>query len=133
QNDEVLNKLVKNFKTFDPNHGLEKPAIGSGPGRKGQSAKAVTIYAESPEAALQIHRRIDEILSQHPDLVLKKPFETGNVDQVFGASNRVGLSRDTFPQSRDSQPGNVLARMDDAVAAKILADPELRVYQQFGP
>jgi YD repeat-containing protein len=132
KNDEVLKELVKNFKTFDPNHGLGKPAFGKGPEATGQGAKAFTIYADSPETAARIQKRVDEIISQHADLVRPKPFETGNVDNISGKSNRVGLSRDTFPQSRDSQPGNVLARMDDAVSAKILSDPSLSAFREFG-
>ena len=91
-----LNELVKVYKTHDPVHGVSlHDGVGALPAPHGQNAKGFTLYPDNPALAKQIADEVDRVLLEH-GLGLKKPIATGNVDQIHGAGNRVGILKDKF-------------------------------------
>src|SRR5579885_81961 len=127
--DKELAALASDWKTMDPQIGHAGVDPGHLVASEGQGAKAFTIYARNAEDALRIQQKVDQILARHPELKLDKPFAGGNVDRVAGASNRVGITRDVFERSVDSRPHDVLAKVDNALSARILNDPSLQAYR----
>jgi LysM repeat protein len=111
-------QLAKGWKTFDPNHafGIGEPPRAI-PGPRGQSAKGFTIYTDSAADAVRLQAQLDEVLSSK-GLGLSKPIDTGNVDVIEGASNRVGIVRDFYPVAEDAA-GNIGARLDQGLEARI--------------
>ncbi|MBY0550847.1 MAG: hypothetical protein K2W95_26450 [Candidatus Obscuribacterales bacterium] len=125
--DPELKSLITGWKTLDPRFGTDgsSPVVKLGPTGKDQGAKAFTIYSKNPADALKVQARIDEILAQYPELVLKSPMDTNNVDVVFGKSNRVGVVRDRFEKAADATAVDQRARVDDEVVSKIMNDKDL--------
>ncbi len=103
--DPTLRQLVGGWKTMDPRYTKNgDPAAkphGAEPTGIDQGAKGFTIYCGTPEHARQIQARLSEILAKN-GLSLPTPINSGNVDSVDSRTNRVGLVRDTWPQTADS-------------------------------
>ncbi|HEY9871456.1 MAG TPA: FHA domain-containing protein, partial [Candidatus Obscuribacterales bacterium] len=127
--DPELASLVQSWKTLNPEIAWKGVDVDGSVRSTGQGAKAFTIYAASPEQALKIQKKIDQILAEHPELRLEKPFAGGNVDIIRGDSNRVGIVRDHFKRSPDSTRGELRIQIDHAVYARILNDPDLLPYR----
>jgi YD repeat-containing protein len=133
--DPELTALVQGWKTLNPEIAWRGVDAAGTVRSTGQGAKAFTIYAASPEQALKIQKRVDQILAEHPELKLNKPFAGGNVDVIRGESNRVGIVRDHFKRSPDSTRAELRIQIDDAVFARILNDPEFLPFRadlQYG-
>ena len=86
---------VTAWKTFDPAIGAGTATPDFVPTGKGQAAKGFTVYARTPEEAVQIQKTIDKILKDK-GLGLDTPIASGNIDSIRGSSNRVGIVRDTY-------------------------------------
>lgn len=121
KDDPAASELTTGWKTFDPMH-----AFGTGeppsfvPGESGQNAKGFTLYTRNAEDAIKLQQQIDAELNKQ-GLGLKQPQDTGNVDIISGASNRVGIVRDYFPVTRDLS-GNVGAKLDSQLTNQIEAE-----------
>jgi hypothetical protein len=109
--DPVLRRLVTLWKTMDPNHGIGEQARATGmtPSGEGQGLKGFTIYTGNAADALIVQQRISQILVER-GLGLPAPISTHNVDVVDSATNRVGITRDTWPATSDinHRPGYLL-------------------------
>ncbi|MDX1986593.1 MAG: FHA domain-containing protein [Candidatus Obscuribacter sp.] len=120
QKDPELAKLVPYWKTQDPLYGIGHPeAHGSYPNGQDQGAKAFTLYSKSPADAIAAQKRIDQILSD-AKLGLDKPIDSGNVDTIHGASNRVGIVRDHWEITQTSS-GLMAAKVDKPLVERIEA------------
>ncbi len=123
--DPELSALIKNFKTYDPLHGIGELSNYAAPNGKGQGAKAFTIYAKDPTRAAEVQARIDKILADN-GLSLPVAHPTGNVDIIAGRSNRVGIVRDAWEGARsiDGRVGVVLDKDLTTAVYKHLGIPE---------
>src|SRR5262249_30347258 len=116
QDDKELSDLAANWKTINPNDPPVEGAIGAG-----QNAKAFTLSARSPEEAVQLAKKLDEILARHPEF---KPIEPEGLDTIVGKSGRVGVVRDQYTPTVDAN-GNHGAMLDKNLAGRIEGDPAL--------
>lgn len=106
-------KLVS-WKTLDPAKGLQG---GTSP-LTDQQAKVFTLYIDNPADAIAIQKKLDMMIKD-AGLGLDKPPATGNVFKVTGESNRVGMVRDVFTQSVDSQKWDPAINLDASVAKSL--------------
>ncbi|HEY9713694.1 MAG TPA: hypothetical protein V6C72_09500, partial [Chroococcales cyanobacterium] len=116
-NDPELSHLVQGWKTEDPLYGLGLPGGGQKPTGADQGAKGFTIYTKDPTDALLVQQKLNQVLSEN-HLALNKPFDTGNVDQVIGSSNRVSVTRDLF-DGIQLKNGETAAVLDTNLQAQI--------------
>jgi hypothetical protein len=132
--DPVLAAETFGWKTADPRVGLAGGTRQFDP----QRSKGFTIYARTPADALDIQKRIDKLVADN-GLSLEKPVETGNADCIRGESNRVGIVRDVYAQSVDSQKWAPVINLDKNLAAHIekefgnggqLTDAQLRSVEE---
>jgi hypothetical protein len=94
QNDPVLRELVPEWKTLDPRFRDPKAAAAAG---RSPDGAAFTIGVKDPADLAKVQARIDEIISEHPELKLQAPPQALN--KFAGTSNRVGTVRDFWPAS----------------------------------
>ncbi|HEY9870198.1 MAG TPA: hypothetical protein V6D08_13610 [Candidatus Obscuribacterales bacterium] len=123
--DPELAKLIPDLKMQDPR--LADPAFAEKAGVKvgtGQEQKAFTIAVRSPEDAVKLQKKLEEIFARHPELKLDKPIRPDGLDKLSGESGRVGIVRDFYPQGVDSS-GSPGARLDKDLADRIHADKSL--------
>ena len=130
KNPELAAK-VHGWKTFDPEVGAGQAGPDAWlPTGKGQGAKAFTIYARTPEDAVALQKEIDKFLTDK-GLGRSTPIDTGNIDQIKGSSNRVGIVRDQFEPTQVD--GNLAARLDKPLAEHIQAQMGLQPGQKLSP
>lgn len=109
----ALPKMLS-WKTLNPAKGL---AGGTEP-LVAQDAKVFTLYCADPVQAVQIQRKVDQMIKD-AGLGLDKAPQSGNVFRISGKSNRVGVVRDTFTQSVDSKPSAPVINLDKSLAKSL--------------
>lgn len=117
-----LSKLVAEYKTHDPLWGIGKDGCGAPPAGVGNDAKGFTIYPREGANPLEIQQEIDRVLAE-AGVGLETPIPTGNVDTIAGASNRVGVCRESWPTG---------VAADGSQGAVIGEDIQLELEREFG-
>ncbi|MCC7531670.1 MAG: FHA domain-containing protein, partial [Candidatus Melainabacteria bacterium] len=102
------------WKTLNPARGM---AGGTEP-LSAQDAKVFTLYCSNPADAIAIQKKLDQMIKE-AGLGLDKPPQSGNVFRISGESNRVGIVRDTFTQSVDSQQWDPAINLDESLARSL--------------
>ena len=129
--DPEISHLARWWKTFDPKLGVGEPGVGKPPDGIGNNGKAFTIYTATAEDAIKLQAKIDSLL-ERKGLSLDAPHETGNVDHIYGKSNRVGITLDT-PEQVVTVGGAKVAKIQAPVVEAIHNELKVPVDEQFTP